>query len=360
MDERKGTEAPMTELLHSIDAAIGDRVLVYGSLPPAGRDLDLLVRSREETGLAASFRAGGFRPWGRSWVRFEGCSASVVELIPVASLRLGPDETADLFAQSTPLPGTERVVEPAPHHALLILARRLARDTLQPKHRKRIDRELERDPEAWRKARYAATAWEAGASLERLGNLYSRGHRARLGWRSLLRKPHRNRVVVLAGLDPARRRLHADALGDTLDRLGIGAVVEDPCPLASLGLAPREQALPSLRATLITARAALRLWFPIWRHTGRGKVLIYETSAVDVAAALSGLSPLAMLPLRLTPSVLCAFLLEHDPEPGRTFPEAEAYERSATKFRVRRVPADTGTDDACVEIAETVFGALSR
>jgi hypothetical protein len=367
MDERERREALITELLRSIDAAVCDRVLVYGSLPPAGRDLDLLVRPEEESGLVATLREGGFRPWGRSWVRFQGCSASVVELIPAAALRLEPAELSDLFAQGTPLPGAELVVEPAPHHALLILARRLAGAThLEPKHRERINRELERDPQAWQKAREAVTAWAAGNSLEKLSDLYSRVHRRPVTWRSMVRKPHRNHVVVVCSVDPARRRLHADALCATLDRLGIGAAVEDPCPLAPLGLPPTDRAIPPLQATWLAARAALRLWLPIWRRVGRGRVLIYETSVVDVAAALSlGLpmkrsSSFALLPLRAAPSTLCAFLLEQDAKSGRPLPEAEAYELAATRFALRRVPADARTDDACVEIAEAVFDALSR
>ena len=34
-----------------IDAALADRVLIYGSLPPQGRDLDLLAREPEERAI---------------------------------------------------------------------------------------------------------------------------------------------------------------------------------------------------------------------------------------------------------------------------------------------------------------------
>ena len=53
-------------------------------------------------------------------------------------------------------------------------------------------------------------------------------------------------------------------------------------------------------------------------------------------------------------------LLEQDAKTGRPLPGAEAYELAATRFALRRVRADARTDDACVEIAEAVFDALSR
>src|SRR5437868_2581021 len=105
-----------------VDESALDRVLVLGSLPPAGRDLDLLVREPDREALAARLEAAGFVRRGRDLALFEDCTAYAVELIPAEGW-LPAAELDDLFAQALPVDGCRKLVRPAPHHALLILER---------------------------------------------------------------------------------------------------------------------------------------------------------------------------------------------------------------------------------------------
>jgi hypothetical protein len=363
------TEAKNTGLLRTIDSAARDRVLVYGSLPPAGRDLDLLVRPTDASALAAGLGAAGFRSWQRAWVRFFECDASVVELIPAASLHLPSVELDGLFADGSPLVGSEKIVEPAPHHTLLILARRLAHERrLAPKHKARIERAVERDPAAWERALERAPAWMAETALQRLRALYSSGRAPwSFRWRSFVRRPRRTRVVALSGPDAERKRLHAQALRATFDRLGVSAHLGTPRSIwPPVSAKDTSKPIGKASATLRALQASLRLWWPVWRRVGRGGVVIYEASAVDVAVSLSvrlakGESPrLAWLPLRLGPSSLCSFLFEPDSAEAATQRQREAYQAAARALGARLIPPGLETKDVCVVIATGVFDALSR
>jgi hypothetical protein len=59
---------------HTIDSLTDERVLVFGSVPPGGRDLDLLVPTGADR-LAEDLVDHGFLQKGRHLVRFERCSA---------------------------------------------------------------------------------------------------------------------------------------------------------------------------------------------------------------------------------------------------------------------------------------------
>ena len=115
--------------------------------------------------------AAGFERRGRVWARFADCEAEVVELAPVAALRLPADEVERLFEEATPLEALGRVCRPAPHHAILILSGRIMREgpAIRPKRAERIAAELDRDPAAFAKAR------------ERIGPLGSNGLAAGTG-----------------------------------------------------------------------------------------------------------------------------------------------------------------------------------
>ena len=119
-------------LTERIADMVDGRVVVAGSLPPFGADLDLLVRPAQAEALAAGLAAAGFERRGRVWARFADCEAEVVELAPVAALRLPADEVERLFEEATPLEALGRVCRPAPHHAILILSGRI--DARGPRH----------------------------------------------------------------------------------------------------------------------------------------------------------------------------------------------------------------------------------
>ena len=247
------TNASPTSLLldtaRLVDAAAGDRMLVIGSPPPEGRDLDLLARDPELRVVEAALDEAGFLRRGLHAVRFADGNVAVVELTPARHWRLSDEETDALFADARPLPGFERLVYPSAHHLLLMLAFDLvAEGSLREKHRRRIDAALEEEPDAWARARGRAGAWGGEEQLDVLERWHASGAEPSLGERrsvlvarfrmqgvnakranaraarELVSKPRLGAVVALSGLDGAGKSTQAELLVDTLDRLGHDAV----------------------------------------------------------------------------------------------------------------------------------------
>jgi thymidylate kinase len=220
-----------------IDTALEGRALVFGSLPGDGRDLDLLVRPPEREAVAATLERAGFVRRRDCWAAFGGCTAFGVELVSAESWRLPAEELERLFAEATPLAGLTRLVRPAPHHALLVLARRVAGagGKLEDKLRARVDEVVAADPRAWDAAAARAPLWRAERALALLRELHAGrpvAARARLAavaeagaWRELAPRPRRPFVVALSGLDGAGKSTQADDLRHALDRLGVEASV---------------------------------------------------------------------------------------------------------------------------------------
>jgi len=229
---------------------IRDRAVVAGSLPPGGRDLDLLVRPADADSIAAGLGGAGFERRGRVWARFEECRADVVELVPAGSLGLEPPELEAVFEQAVPIEPTGRLCRPAPPHALLMLARRMMREGPNPlqKRLERIETEVAEDPEAFARAADRAPAWGAQVSLPALERAFRSGasiplarrrraiatelrrSRGRAGawvgaWRAVLRRPRRGSVIALSGLDGCGKSSQAEQLAEALERLGFDAVV---------------------------------------------------------------------------------------------------------------------------------------
>ena len=234
-----------------VDALLSSRVLVYGSPPPGGRDLDLLTREPERRSIQAGLSGAGFSRAGDEWVRFAACTVEIVELTSVASWDLSGEELDALFAEALHIDGLENLVRPSPHHNLLILARRLIGDgQLSMKLRRRVEQALGEDPDAWTRARARAGAWNATTALGALEEAWRRGApvprtlrraarrerrrvrvKARPTGRALLSgartgpRPRRGVVVAFSGLDGAGKSSQAAALADTLERLGYRALV---------------------------------------------------------------------------------------------------------------------------------------
>ena len=235
-------------LAESIDRILRAPVLVFGSLPPAGRDLDLLARSNEQEVLAAWLDREGFLERGGEWVRFRECTVESLDLVPVSAWGLLGAEASELFGEALPIPGFERLVRPAPRHMLLILARRLAEgDGRMPhKHRNRIADALSEDASAWEGARASAAAWCVERALTALDRAYHSGRGASRvtrasalaewpfgqgrtrtrafvrGWLEARRAERRRsgRLITFSGLDGAGKSSQAEALRDTLEQLG--------------------------------------------------------------------------------------------------------------------------------------------
>lgn len=193
----------MRDVARLVDEAAVGRVLVLGSLPPGGRDLDLLAWPEDRRAVAARLAAEGFLPRGRDWVRFADCSAFVVDLVPAESYGLPEPELVEVFEQALAIDGLVRLVRPAPHHALLILARL----GMTAKRRQRFHAALAEDPDALAKAQTVAPRWRANLSRLKVR-------------RTFLRKPRRRVVIALSGLDGSGKSSQASAAREALIRLG--------------------------------------------------------------------------------------------------------------------------------------------
>ena len=226
-----------------VDETVSDRVLVFGSLPPHARDLDLLVRSRERDVLEQRLRRDGWLNAAREWVRFDGCSAAAIDLVPAGDWGIDPRELDALFAEATPVTDHVNLVAPAPHHVLLISARRLVRGDgdLDDKRRDRVADALREQPDGWDRARERADAWNSRRALYLLERTYKSGVPARAreraaalaelrsgrgittaakAYRSAVTKKKNGAVVAFSGLDGSGKSSQAEALAETLRVLG--------------------------------------------------------------------------------------------------------------------------------------------
>jgi thymidylate kinase len=246
-------EAVALRVVELVEATVEDRVLVLGSLPPGGRDLELVVRPRELAAIAERLTADGFARRGLEWAWFFEGTAYAVELVPASRLALGGHQLEALFADARPVDrlAAARIVRPAPYHLLLLQARRLIRDgELPQKRRPRVAGALSEDPDAWAKARGTAPDWGLKRALHLLEKTFlgdvtiSRAERASallelvrftagtadkldLVCRPFLPTvPRRNRIVAISGLDGAGKTAQAQTLRKTLELLVVPAVVE--------------------------------------------------------------------------------------------------------------------------------------
>jgi thymidylate kinase len=267
--ERARTEVAMprqsldagVSILAQLDAVVADRVLLFGSLPPHGRDLDLLVRrDRERRTIINWLEQHDFEPRGNRWARFDTAAAAVVEVIPATALQLPAAEIDALYAEAERLLAMRNVARPSAAHSLLILARKRTwrGNTISDSHRSRINAAIEADPRVWARAEAGAAAWKLSASLSCLCAAYSRKRPdlrtrasalaeataragngssfagARKGARRFL-GAKRGKLFALSGLDGAGKSLQAATLAQTLDVFGRNAVVVWS-PLGSAGI----------------------------------------------------------------------------------------------------------------------------
>jgi thymidylate kinase len=219
-----------------VDAALRGRAVVVGSLPPAGRDLDVLLAAAEIPAVERALRAAGFVADGGRWLRFANLTAELVELVPAGASGLGRAQRRELLEEALTLPGARRLGRPAPHHVLLLLARGARGQDGLPEHRRRrLDAAVAEAPGALTEARARARAWGVDEDLRALWReaggaprhpLHA-GLRARLGAaRDLLRGRRRGAVIALSGIDGAGKSTQAAALADALERLGFDVVVQ--------------------------------------------------------------------------------------------------------------------------------------
>ncbi len=239
------------EIARIVDDAAVDRVLVHGSPPGEGRDLDLLVRPRSEAAIVAALLERGFLRSGHRLVRFRRGTCEQIELFPSSWWDLPDTEERAVFEDAVPLEGFAHLVRPSPAHTLLILARRVVEGVgvLDEKRRRYVDWAVAQDPKAWDHAAEQASAWHGGRSLELLERLVGRGFlsrttRARViddrlrasgrpsldahleSARRVLPRRRRPAVVGISGLDGSGKSTQARLLVDTFDRIGVSSALE--------------------------------------------------------------------------------------------------------------------------------------
>lgn len=217
----------MRAALRLVDDSVARRVLVYGTLPPAGRDLDVLVHDEDMQHLESALAADGYVARDGVWARFGGDPASV-DVTPASDWGLTERELDALFADGVPLDGCAHVVRPSAHHELLVLARRAAVGALTPLRRVRTDTY---GGETIGLARRHAPAWGVAVELEELLQVGRPALRtapplvaAELRRRIL--RARRGVVVSFSGLDGAGKSGQAAALRDALRVVGVDAHVE--------------------------------------------------------------------------------------------------------------------------------------
>jgi thymidylate kinase len=383
------------------DTAAPGPVLVFGSLPGAGRDLDLLVPDDALPELRKTFAGEGFKNRGDEWVRFAAGSAEAVDLVAASAWRLPAAELDSLFAEARPIEGFARLVRPSPHHALLVLARLTGtRGALPEKRRRRIEAAVAEDASAWQNARELAPAWNLAAEL---ANLEAGGSASKV-------RPRRPRVIALSGIDGSGKSSQAELLRETLERLGYDAAVEwSPygqnawldhlaVPVKRLlkrskryEAEPRETGLERTSGTalreknaavnyvwsaVVTFANGLAQLQTIARHSRRGRVVIYDRYALDSTVQLrfrygaNGRFALqrALIGL-LAPKPLASFYLEipADTSLARkddrwTLADLEAqarlYREEVSHNGAVRLDGLRPPDELAAEIAETVWRAL--
>lgn len=399
--------------LDVVDGAAEGRVLVFGSLPPEGRDLDLLVRPAEESAIAASLSAADFLNRDAQWVRFRGCEVDVVELVPAASWALPQEEIAALFDQAKPLEGATHLAEPSAHHALLILARKISSGSeLTEKRRLRLERFLSADPSAWQAAEQRAGAWNAGEAVTELRAEHEgRGRR----WPRVSLPKRRPRVLIaLSGMDGSGKSTLAQRLSTMLYTLGMPTeivwnrlAVNPSLDIVAvpvkrfLGILLRrrvatstgtEDGEPRDPGTELRAKSPMltQIWtcfVAVWNavshrrsaepHLLRGKVVVCDRYVLDSVVNLRfdyGTRFRFRFQRRLvewiSPTPTLAFHLAvpaglaHERKPVRfTLEELEVFERLYEEERdpsIVRVDGSRSTQELCEEIARTIWSALVR
>lgn len=421
MRERAGADR-VSKALHVadiIEGAAARRVLVVGSLPPAGRDYDLLAFAADRAQIVAALEANGFESFPGGWMRLTEKAPEIVELMTPADWDLPGHESDALFLRADPLVGHVRLCLPAPADELLILARKLPRSPglLSPDHRSRVQSALMREPNAADEARRRATAWGLETRLERLYARFERPPRPRWppGW---LRLPRRGAIIALSGLDGVGKSTQAEALRASLTTLGFEpAVVWVPIgssgllrrsahtikqglatlPVGPLGSASQETVGQRLLSQTVDGalvgghwrRGAALTWATVGvlanviscRRSARGtrtggRIVIYDRYVLDSIVDLRfSYAPQGRLAFQealirlLVPQPKCAFLLDATPEVAharkpdwslaQTRVRAQHYQTEHARLRVHRLDATLPPHEVTAQLTRAVLNALA-
>lgn len=227
-----------------LDSTIEFQAVVYGSLPPGGRDLDLLLADGDFEKLETTLEGIGYHRRSIGWVRARSRDLDIVDPARLTEMGLGPEASARLVAQSLAIPRLRNLRRPAPHHALLLAARRAARNgKVAPKLRSRMIEALREDPSAGELARSEAKLWAVEEALEVLlgaapESMLGRSSRVRVIFaeakqagkptplaagsaiKAILPAYRTGMLVSLSGLDGSGKSTQAESLGRALSTVG--------------------------------------------------------------------------------------------------------------------------------------------
>ncbi len=396
------------------DRSTAERVLVIGSPPPGGRDLDLLARPGAERELAGALAEGGFNNHGGElWVRLANESVEIVELIPAASLRLDDEQLERLFAEAEPIDGYRTLRRPAPHHRLLLTARLVAAAAQIDAKRRRAAEEP--DEQAWRTARELAPSWGAEEALAELREGL-RGEPPR-SWR--LRSAHARveryrsgAVIAFSGLDGSGKSTQVERLTATLNALGYPTVaiwtslaahpslarvaapvrallgqrrhpegVEELWPPAGEDedrLTLMRERSPLLQLAWTTFVATMNAWWQaraVRSHVLRGRIVVCDRYTLDSLvhlryrygaerryrlqlAIIRALSPRPLRAYLLDVSPLTARARNREYTPAQIELRARLYREEHTGLGVRRLDGERAREELAEEIALEVWSAL--
>ena len=392
----------VAETIGVVDAALTQRALIFGSPPPDGRDLDLLVSPSDVEAVRAALAAEGFVRAGNEWYRLRASHASAVEVVSSASWRLPPAELDEMLRSATTYGSARNVVIPTPVHTLLILARRLAGGgRLGPRQLERLSAAEREDPLAWSRAAERADRWGVGEALEHLQRLHVEGVGNRMR-----RRPARTRLITISGIDGAGKSSQIACLDAALSAVGFRTVtVWAPAyelPIGFLANAVRRllgagsrgrgaavvaeyrpSAYPGTVAHGWVALQAFAVAASLWRaalpHLGRGRIVLFDRHALDYAVFMryrhggSGRTFRVQLWLlrALAPKPLRSYLLDVSGEAaiGRKREQysraqldrqAAIYREEARAFRSCVLCGEDDKDDLSERIAADVWRALTQ
>jgi thymidylate kinase len=234
----------------AIDRVVDGPVLVIGSLPPEGRDLDLLAKPSDHAKIIDWLHDANFVRWRDIWARFDPSGLYGVELSSADRWRTRRTDASSLFIDAEPLPGFDNLCNPSPATVLLLAARGgvTRRGRITAKVRSRISQALERDPRAWDVASERAGDLGLLGALHLLRESYQASGQLPLGARTaglagvLVKdgplaakarilvgaRPRRPRppIISFSGLDGSGKSTQVDELQDRLHQLGVDAAVQ--------------------------------------------------------------------------------------------------------------------------------------
>jgi thymidylate kinase len=237
------------EIAEAIDSIVTEPVLVVGSAPPTGHDLDLLASGPGYDAITGWLTGAGFLQWRESWARLDGAGTYGVELFRAEDWFPG-SAAHTLLQDAQPIPGLRHLVRPGPVAELLLAARGIVvhRGGLTEKSRARVTRALEQCPQAWRTAEAQAPRLGLPGALRLLRRAYESErplspHARAAGlvglWAGdgalsakarvvLQARPPRVRPVVVSfsGLDGSGKSTQVAMFRKTLDQVGVSSTVQ--------------------------------------------------------------------------------------------------------------------------------------